>query len=226
MSTARAPSQIGLTQRDVANDLLISLSSSSQTAPNYWLNPINGVNYSVAVQTPQYKIDSLDALKQSPISAGKLAQPQLLENLAPITRSDSAGGDLPLRGRAGLRRLRQRPGPRPRRRRRRRPENRRSIQARRQPPTPRPRPTPSWTKLYDKFSQAARRPTPDSVLPTGSQIIVRGQVASMTSAYTGLGIGILFAIGLVYFLMVVNFQSWLDPFIIIMALPGALAGIV
>ncbi|HEY0256018.1 MAG TPA: efflux RND transporter permease subunit [Candidatus Methylacidiphilales bacterium] len=82
--------QLGLSQRDVANDLLISLSSSSQTAPNYWLNPVNGVNYTVAVQTPQYKIDSLDALKQSPISAGKLAEPQLLENLAPITRSNTA----------------------------------------------------------------------------------------------------------------------------------------
>ena len=82
--------QIGLTERDVATDLLISLSGSFQTTPNYWLNPVNGVNYSIAVQTPQYKIDSLDALKQSPISAGKLAQPQLLENLAPIHRSDTA----------------------------------------------------------------------------------------------------------------------------------------
>ena len=80
-------------------------------------------------------------------------------------------------------------------------------------------------KIYGRFFKPPPR-TPDSVLPTGSQILVRGQVASMTSAYTGLGIGILFAIGLVYFLMVVNFQSWLDPFIIIMALPGALAGIV
>ena len=83
-------SQLGLTQRDVGTDLLISLSGSSQTAPNYWLNPLNGVNYTVAVQTPQYKIDSLDALKQSPISAGKLTTPQLLENLAPIHRSDTA----------------------------------------------------------------------------------------------------------------------------------------
>ena len=198
-------SQIGLTQRDVGNDLLVSLSSSSQTAPNYWLNPINGVNYSVAVQTPQYKIDSLDALKQSPISAGKLTQPQLLENLAPITRSNTAavishyavspvydvnvniqGRDL---GGVGD-----------------------DIQ-----------------KIVNEFKPApASGPAtnPDSILPTGSQILVRGQIASMTSAYTGLGVGILFAIGLVYFVMVVNFQSWLDPFIIIMALPGALAGII
>jgi multidrug efflux pump subunit AcrB len=203
-------SQIGLTQRDVANDLLISLSSSSQTTPNYWLNPINGVNYSVAVQTPQYKIDSLDALKQSPISGvGKLAQPQLLENLAPISRTDTSavishyavapvydvfvnvqGRDL-----GGV--------------------------------------ADDIQKIVDSFQYAPADGTPPppkfdagSILPRGSQILVRGQVASMMSAYTGLGIGILFAIGLVYFLMVVNFQSWLDPFIIIMALPGALAGIV
>jgi multidrug efflux pump subunit AcrB len=230
-------SQLGLTQRDVANDLLISLSSSSQTAPNYWLNPINGVNYSVAVQTPQYKIDSLDALKQSPISAGKLVQPQLLENLAPIRRSDSAavishyavapvydvyvnvqGRDL-----GGVADDVQKivdafkPAPKPD-----------------AAPTATPEPPTFWSKvalnlfgLAYYFNQAAPVPAdPDSVLPTGSQILVRGQVASMTSAYTGLGVGILFAIGLVYFLMVVNFQSWLDPFIIIMALPGALAGIV
>jgi multidrug efflux pump subunit AcrB len=230
-------SQLGLTQRDVANDLLISLSSSSQTAPNYWLNPINGVNYSVAVQTPQYKIDSLDALKQSPISAGKLAQPQLLENLAPIKRSDSAavishyavapvydvfvnvqGRDL-----GGVAddvqkivdQFKPAPGPEA------------------APPTA-PAPPTFWSKVASNMfgvgyfmNQPPPAPTdPDSILPTGSQILVRGQVASMTSAYTGLGVGILFAIGLVYFLMVVNFQSWLDPFIIIMALPGALAGIV
>jgi multidrug efflux pump subunit AcrB len=82
-------SGMGLTQRDIANDLLISLGSSSQVSPNYWLDPLNGISYSVAVQTPQYKIDSLDALRQSPISAGKLAEPQLLGNLAPITRADT-----------------------------------------------------------------------------------------------------------------------------------------
>jgi len=229
-------SQIGLTQRDVGNDLLISLSSSGQTAPNYWLNPINGVNYVVAVQTPQYKIDSLDALKQSPISAGKLAQPQLLENLAPITRSNTAAVishyavnpvydvNVNVQGRDlggvadDVQKIVDQFKPVP------------SADAKSE------QPEDGWAKfqaaslsrlsfgLYKPAPTAA--PDPDSVLPTGSQIQVRGQVASMTSAYTGLGIGILFAIGLVYFLMVVNFQSWLDPFIIIMALPGALAGIV
>ena len=215
--------QMGLSQRDVANDVLISLSSSSQVTPNYWLNPINGVNYAVAVQTPQYKIDSLDALKQSPISAGKLATPQLLENLAPIKRSDSAavvahynvapvydvfvnvqGRDL-----GGVA-----------------DDVQKIVNEFKVAPKPDAK-SPSatlWTKIFGPPAPA--KFDPDSVLPTGSQILVRGQVASMTSAYTGLGIGILFAIALVYALMVVNFQSWLDPFIIIMALPGALAGIV
>jgi multidrug efflux pump subunit AcrB len=218
-------SEIGLTQRDVASDLLISLSSSSQTAPNYWLNPVNGVNYSVAVQTPQYKIDSLETLKQSPISAGKLLQPQLLENLAPITRSDTPavishyaiapvydvcvnvqGRDLG--GVADdVQKIVDQFKVAP------------AAQTTSQPET-------FLTKLYARFFKPAQPPDPNSILATGSQIKIRGQVASMTSAYTQLGMGIFFAIGLVYFLMVVNFQSWLDPFIIIMALPGALAGIV
>jgi multidrug efflux pump subunit AcrB len=219
-------SQIGLTQREVANDLLISLSSSGQTAPNYWLKPENGVSYAVSVQTPQYKIDSLDALKQSPISAGKLAQPQLLENLAPITRTDTPavishyavapvydvfvnvqGRDL-----GGVAADVQK------------------IVDQFKPVAAAHSDNPADTflgKLYGQFFKSKpSAPDPNSILPTGSQIQVRGQVASMTSAYTGLGVGIIFAIALVYFLMVVNFQSWLDPFIIIMALPGALAGIV
>ena len=75
---------MGLTQRDVANNLLVSLSSSGQTAPNYWLNPQNGVNYLVAVQTPQYKIDSIDALQSTPVVVGSMSAPQLLSNLATL----------------------------------------------------------------------------------------------------------------------------------------------
>jgi multidrug efflux pump subunit AcrB len=78
--------QMGLTQRDVANNLLVSLSSSGQTAPNYWLNPQNGVNYLVAVQTPQYRIDSIDALQSTPIVVGSMSAPQLLSNLATVER--------------------------------------------------------------------------------------------------------------------------------------------
>jgi multidrug efflux pump subunit AcrB len=223
--------QIGLTQRDVGSDLLVSLSGSSQTAPNYWLNPVNGVNYSIAVQTPQYKINSLDALKQSPISAGKLATPQLLENLSTISRSDSPavvshyaispvydvcvniqGRDL-----GGVA-----------------DDVQKIVDQFHVPADTNASPAAAepnrFLALVDELKTrifgATPAPDPDTVLAKGTQIKVRGQVASMTSAYTGLGVGILCAIALVYFLMVVNFQSWLDPFIIIMALPGALAGIV
>jgi multidrug efflux pump subunit AcrB len=196
---ARA-SGMGLTQRDVASDLLISLGSSGQVSPNYWLNPINGINYSVAVQTPQYKIDSLDALRQSPISAGKLAEPQLLGNLAPITRADSPAlishyGIAPVydilvnvqgRDLGGV--------------------------------------ADDVRKIVRDYAVGGTDPA--RALPVGSQIEVRGQVASMDRAYLELGLGLLGALALVYFLLVVHFQSWRDPFIILVALPGALAGIV
>jgi multidrug efflux pump subunit AcrB len=221
--------QIGLNQRDVGSDLLVSLSSSSQTAPNYWLNPVNGVNYSIAVQTPQYKIDTLDALKQSPISNGKLAVPQLLENLSTISRSDTPavishyqvkpvydvcvnvqGRDL-----GGVSDDVQKI------------IDQFHFASAASPAPEEPAGLPAvWAGLKAKLFGAPPAPDSDSILPTGSEIIVRGQVESMNSAYTGLALGIVFAIGLVYFIMVVNFQSWLDPFIIIMALPGALAGIV
>ncbi len=216
--------QMGLTQRDIATDLLVSLSSSSQTAPNYWLNPANGVNYSVAVQTPQYKIDSLDALKQSPISAGKLAQPQLLENLAPIHRINTPAivshydivpvydvcvnvQDRDLGGVAD--------------------EVQKIVdQFHTASPEDAPqRPASFFQNLKSPFVSAPAH-DPASILPRGSEIRIRGQVASMSSTYTSLGIGVLVAIALVYLVMVINFQSWLDPFIILMALPGALAGMV
>ncbi len=184
--------ELGLTQRDVANNLLISLSSSGQGSPNYWLDPKNGVSYLVAVQTPQYKIGSVDALENTPIAGGDQSQQQLLSNVATIGRSQSAqvishynvqpvfdiyanvqGRDL-----GGVAR---------------------DIQ----------------TSL-NKFN---------AKLPRGTTLTMRGQVESMNSSFVGLGTGIVFAILLVYLLMVVNFQSWLDPFIIITALPGALSGI-
>jgi CzcA family heavy metal efflux pump len=186
--------QAGLTQRDVANSVLISLSSSGQTAPNQWLNPANGVNYTVAVQTPQYKIDSFDALSHTPITAGGLGNngTQLLSNLATYKRSTSVGvvnhynvqpvfdvyANVDLRDLGGVAR---------------------DVQ-----------------KIVNDVGKK---------LPRGSTIDIRGQVRTMNSSFTRLGIGLLFAIVLVYLLMVVNFQSWLDPFIILMALPGALAGI-
>ncbi len=185
--------QIGLTQNDVARTMLISLSSSGQATPNFWLNYQTGVNYQVAVQTPQYKMDTLRDLQNTPVVAPNLPRPELLGNLATIERRESPvivnhydvqpvfdvmanvqGRDLG--GVAG-----------------------------------------QINKIVD---QAKKN------LPRGTFLNVRGQVQSMNKSFAGIGTGILFAIVLVYFVMVVNFQSWTDPFVIIMALPGALCGII
>ena len=184
--------QVGITQRDVANSLLASLASSSDQAPNFWLNPQNGVSYRVAVQTPQYRIDSIDALQREPIApAGANAQ-QLLTNLASFERGTTTTV-----------------------------ANHYNVQP-----------------VYDVFASVQDRDLGGAArdikailgdverhLPRGTSLIMRGQVESMNSAFTGLATGLVFAIVLVYALMVVNFQSWLDPFIIITALPGALSGI-
>jgi multidrug efflux pump subunit AcrB len=185
-------SQLGLTQRDVANSLLISLSSSGQTSPNFFLNPQNGVSYKVAVQTPEYRLSSLSDLESTPVIAAGVA-PQLFGNLATESR------------RTGVAVV-----------------DHYNVQ-----------------RVYDVYAGAEGRDLGsvardiDHVvaqiqkkMPIGTTIVMRGQVSSMRDAFTGLGFGLAFAILLVYFLMVVNFQSWLDPFIIIMALPAALVGIV
>jgi multidrug efflux pump subunit AcrB len=183
--------QVGITQRDVANALLSSLASSSDAAPNFWLNPENGVSYRIAVQTPQYRIDSIDALQREPIVAG--ASAQLLTSLADIERAATVSV-----------------------------VNHYNVQP-----------------VFDVFANVQGRDLGsaaldinrilapiESKLPRGSSLIVRGQVQSMNNAFTGLTAGLVFAILLVYALMVINFQSWLDPFIIITALPGAISGIV
>src|SRR5881392_1693299 len=185
--------QIGLTQSNVAQTMLISLSSSGQTAPNYWLNFQNGVNYQVAVQTPQYKMDTLQDLQNTPVVAANLPRPELLGNLATIERRESPVivnhynvqpvfdvlANVQARDLGGV--------------------------------------ADEVNKVVDSFK---------SKLPRGTFTSIRGQVQSMNSSFAGLGGGLIFAIVLVYFLMVVNFQSWTDPFIIIMALPGALCGII
>jgi multidrug efflux pump subunit AcrB len=185
--------QMGLTQHDIASDLLISLSSSGQTAPNFWVDPRNGVQYNVSVMTPQYKMGSIDALQNTPITTPGQTQPQMFGNLTTASRDVAAAV-----------------------------VNHYNVQP-----------------VFDVYASADRRDLggvardvdaivsrAQSTLPRGSQIVVRGQVQSMRDSFTGLGLGILFAIMLVYIILVVNFQSWLDPLIIIMALPGALAGIV
>ncbi len=183
--------QIGLQQRDVANSMLISLSGSGQTAPNQWLNPQNGVNYQVVVQTPQYRLDSFDALKRTPVTSVAGNNSQLLANLATLKRDVSS---III--------------------------NHYNIQ-----PT------------YDIYADADQRDLggiADAIhklikseknLPGGTFIELRGEVTTMEESFTRLLLGIAFAVVIVYLLMAVNFQSWLDPFIILTALPGAFSGI-
>ncbi|MDZ8064283.1 MAG: efflux RND transporter permease subunit [Nostoc sp. DedQUE08] len=184
--------QLGMTQRDVANSVLTSLSSSGQAAINQWLDPKKGVSYTLAVQVPQYKLDSIDSLKNTPVGNGQTT-PQLLGNLASVKR-DTVMQVV----------------------------NHYNIQP-----------------VFDIYANASGRDLGgvagdvnriiadyQKKLPKGSQINVRGQVQTMNSSFLGLGLGLVFAIVLVYCLMVVNFQSWLDPLIIMMALPSALAGII
>ena len=184
--------EVGLDQQDVARNLLVSLSGSFQTAPSYWLNPENGVTYNVAVQTPDYRLDSMQALMNTPVSSSSAPSPQVLANLATI----------------------------------------------------KPNTTPAAiyhydiTPVVDVYASVQGRDLGglasdvravlkefNGKLPRGTHITLRGQVETMTSSFVGLAFGLIMAIVLVYLLIVVNFQSWLDPFIIITALPGALAGI-
>ncbi len=214
--------QIGLTLVSVANTMLTSLSSSGQAQPNFWLNFKTGVNYNVAVQTPQYQMETLNDLRNTPLSVPGLAQPELLGNLASIERSESpvivdhynvqpvfdvlaTSQDRDLGGVAG------------------------DIQKVLNEYDPKPgllRTVATGVGLGGWLDKHGWLKVPPSKLPRGTFVHVRGQVDSMNRSFLGIGFGILFAIVLVYFLMVVNFQSWTDPFIIIMALPGALCGIV
>ena len=184
--------QIGLTQQDVANNVLISLSGTAQIAPTYWLSP-QGIQYLVAAQAPQREIDSIEALKALPIGNVRgTPTSEVLGNVASIHRSvvQQVVGHY-------------------------------NVQP-----------------VFDVYANVdgkdlgsvasavrslMREYTPK--LPRGSTFQLRGQAQSMDASFVGLGIGVIFAVGLVYLLMVVNFQSWLDPFIIIMALPGALCGV-
>ncbi|MEP6763103.1 MAG: efflux RND transporter permease subunit, partial [Gemmatimonadaceae bacterium] len=187
-------SALGLTERDVASNLLVSLSSSQQTSPNFWLNPANGVQYAVNVQTPQGSMGSLTQIVQTPIVSNSAAgsSVSLLDNVAQITRRTGIG----------------------------------VITHRDVQPV-----FDIFANVQDRDLGAVARDV-DAIIadaqktaPRGTTIQMRGQVASMRTAYEGLGYGLAFAVLLVYLLMVVNFQSWLDPLIIVTALPGALAGI-
>jgi multidrug efflux pump subunit AcrB len=181
---------VGMSERDVANNMLISLSSSSQTSPNFWLNPKNGVSYNIAVQTPEYKISSMDEMRSTGLTSRSQDGEQLLTNVSTTQRMISPGVVSHYNVQPTL-----------------------DINA-----TTQGRDLGGVADDIDKIIAHTK-------VPRGSSIVLRGQVEAMRASFIGLGFGLLFAILLVYFLMVVNFQSWLDPLIIMMALPGALSGI-
>ncbi len=183
--------QVGLTEKDVASSLLISLAGSGQIAPTFWLNPDNGVSYPIVAQMPQHRIDTLSDLENLPITAKGTRQ--LLGGLASISRSPASGvvshyNVQPVIDLFG------------------------SVQGRDLGAVA----TDIRKVMHDTASQ----------LPKGSTVVLRGQVQTMDKSFIGLYGGLAFAIVLVYLLVVVNFQSWLDPFIIVTTLPAALAGIV
>jgi multidrug efflux pump subunit AcrB len=197
-------SLVGLTTNDVASNLLTALAGSTQVNPTFWVDPKTGISYSIATQTPQYQLDTLQELKNLPITSTSGTAPasststpgaasQILENLASFSRSDgpavvthySTRPTMDLFGSVDRTDLGS---------------VARDVQ-----------------KIVDEHSKH---------LPRDLNIDVRGQVQTMQASYKGLLGGLAFAIILVYLLIVVNFQSWLDPLIIVSALPAALAGLV
>jgi multidrug efflux pump subunit AcrB len=185
--------ELGFTQQDVANSLLVALAGSGQVQPNYWVDPKMGISYLVETRTPTYRLDSIDSINGLPLTSLKNSDVQLLSNVATVERRVT-------------------------------PEvaNHTNVQP-----------------AFDVYANVQSRDLGSvageiekllgefrAKLGPGNTITMRGQVESMESAFLRLGLGLVFAAVLVYLLMVVNFQSWLDPFIIITALPGALVGIV
>jgi len=184
--------QVGLTQQDVAQNMLISLSGTAQTAPNEWLNVANGVNYQVVVQTPINQISTLPELGGTPVTSPSGNTSQLLSNLATFRRLE----------------------------------------------TPIVIDHYNIQPVYDVYADVDRRDLggvangiqkiidgAQKNLPVGTTLTLRGEVQTMKDSFLRLGIGIAFALILVYMLMAVNFQSWVDPLIILFAIPGAFCGI-
>ncbi|HEY2619906.1 MAG TPA: efflux RND transporter permease subunit, partial [Acetobacteraceae bacterium] len=184
---------VGLTERDVTNSLVVNLAGSSQVAPTYWLNPDNGASYPIVMQTPQYQIDSLNALRNLPITAAGTAPMQTLGAIADINRVSRSA----VVSQYNIQTLVQ-------------------IYA-----TTQGRDLGAVATEVQKIIDDTAKD-----LPKGSQVALIGQVRTMNKAFSGLLFGLLGAIVLIYLLIVVNFQSWSDPFVIVTALPAALAGIV
>jgi multidrug efflux pump subunit AcrB len=224
-------SQLGLTQRDVTSSMLISLSGSSTVAPNFWVNWANGVNYNIGVQTPQYRIDSLDALLRTPISVATDAESAVTAEsmsgaaggtnsfvaASPTGSSQAYGNPGAVAGTTQLL------------------SNLVTVQRDYVPVIVNHY---NVLPVFDVYANVDRRDLggvgagvrkimreEEPHLPRGTTFALRGQVATMQSSFFRLALGMVFAVVLVYLLMAVNFQSWLDPFIILTALPGAVAGI-
>ena len=183
---------VGLTMRDVTNNMIVNLTGSSQAAPTFWLNPANGVSYSVVMQTPQYLLDSLPALETLPINSATSSGMQL-GGIATFERGMSEGV-----------------------------VSQYDIQPMVQ----------IHTSTQDRDLGAVavdiRKILDETVadVPKGSKVFLMGQVSTMEKSFSGLLFGLLGAIVLIYLLIAVNFQSWSDPFVIVSALPAAIAGIV
>jgi multidrug efflux pump subunit AcrB len=185
--------QAGLTQQDVASSLLVTLSGSFQTTPTYFLSPVNGVNYSVVTQSPEFRMDTLEDLRNIPITAAAGGGSQILGDISSISRAP----EMPEISHYNIHRII---------------DIYASVEG---------RDLGAAGNEIERIVSATQKS-----LPRGSRIIIRGQLDTMKTSYAGLAAGLGFAILLIYFLIVVNFQSWLDPFIIISALPAALTGIV
>jgi multidrug efflux pump subunit AcrB len=183
---------VGITERDVTNSMVVNLAGSSQVAPTFWLNPENGVSYSIVMQTPQYQIDSLTALKDLPITAAGAAS-QTLGAIADIHRSSTAA----VFSQYDIEPMVQIYGT----------TQDRDLGA-------------VAADIQNILDESA------ADMPKGVHAVMLGQVNTMNSSFSGLLFGLMGAIVLIYLLIVVNFQSWTDPFVIITALPAAIAGII
>jgi multidrug efflux pump subunit AcrB len=185
---------VGLTTRDITNSLVVNLAGSGQIAPTYWLNPANGVSYSIVLQTPQYRLDSLAALSNLPIAAPGASALQVLGGIADMRR-DTANAVVSQYDLQAMVQVYA------------------AVQGRDLGAV-----AADVRRIVDELASSAS--------PKVRAVKVQGQVKTMESAFSGLLFGLLGAIVLIYLLIVVNFQSWSDPFVIITALPAALAGIV
>ena len=183
---------VGITERDVTNSMVVNLAGSSQVQPTFWLNPDNGVSYSIVMQTPQYQVDSLNALQNLPITAPGMP-PQTLGGIADFKRVAKPA----VVAQYNIQSMIQIYGT----------SQGRDLGA----------VAADVQKILNDTAKDA---------PKGAQVAMLGQVKTMNNSFSGLIFGLLAAVVLIYLLIVVNFQSWADPFVIITALPAALAGIV